>query len=100
MKQDNLFVEDLSLNKVHEQMRVIGNEYTVKQQNLALLAEKKKTVFIVLISVLILFVAINAIYFAFNPKAILIPLISVFLINFVSLIFLFYVRRYKRAQQK
>ena len=81
MEQNNLFAG--SIPSVKLQLVPKGNLRTsdLDQGELAVLAQKKKHVFITLASVLILFVTLNVAYFLYIPAALARLIFSIFFVN-------------------
>jgi len=97
MDQNNLFTEDIPATQLLLVPQDQDEHEDFDLDELAVIAQKKKRVFLTLISVLILFVAVNVGYFLYSPDAFATIVISIFFLNLSLLAGLYYVKKKKNA---
>ncbi|MFD2966577.1 hypothetical protein [Sphingobacterium bambusae] len=93
MNQNNLFAEDMPSVPLLAVSQEKGVHEDVEQDELALTVQKKKRVFLALISVLILFVTVNVGYFLYSPDALASIMVSIFFMNLAILAGLYFFKR-------
>ncbi|KGE12392.1 hypothetical protein DI53_3881 [Sphingobacterium deserti] len=90
MERNDHYVEDIPLPQITIEPIASESSNTVIHKDFISLINQNKSVFLGFIKLLIVLVAVNVLYFLYDPKVLLDTLIFIFFINFAILCLLFY----------
>ncbi len=93
MNQNNLFAEDMPSVPLLAVSKEKGLPDDVAPDELGLIVQKKKRVFLSVIFVLIFLVTLNVVYLLYSPESIASVVITIFFINFAILAALYYLKK-------
>jgi len=93
MDQNNLFTEEIPSAPLVVAPQKHDHHKDFDQDELSVIAPKNRRSFLILISVLVLFVMVNVGYFLYRPDAFASVIISIFFINVTILAWLCYLKK-------